>query len=141
MAKNKKDKKPKKSKEEKELDEFKKSFENTEKMISKRELIKRRALDIVFKDFVGKEFDKNGRKLKSKYKKASHKTREIRRLRSVVKFNDTIAAIFATLGYTLAYIEYLFYYTGDEVDIQNINASEFSNQMTNEQRGKLIMNA
>lgn len=107
-------------------------------MISKREFLKQEALNILFADYVEK--DENGEEIESKhFKKVSNKILEIRRLRKIIQFNDTIASILAVSGLFVSTVEYNYYYNGEEVNIQNLNATVYANEMTDDQAGQLIM--
>lgn len=107
-------------------------------LISKRDVLKNEALNILFRDF--SEKNENGEEIESKYyKKASNKILEIRRLRKIIQFNDTIAAILAISGLFISTVEYNYYYNGTEVNISNLNATVYANEMTDEKAGELIM--
>ena len=65
---------------------------------------------------IGVKDKEQGKKANGKGRQISHKMQEIRRLRRVIKFNDSIAALMSLLGYILASFEYEFYYEGKGVD-------------------------
>lgn len=112
--------------------------QNEDHIISKRDFLKREALNILFTDYVEK--DENGDEIELKhFKKASHKILEIRRLRKIIQFNDSVAAILAVAGLCVSTLEYNIYYNGDEINIKNLNATTYSNEMTDSQAGILIM--
>lgn len=115
--------------------------------VSKREILKQEALNIIFRDYVPKVKDSEGNTLEDEngdpivnsYNKVSYKVKAIRNLRTKIKWNDTIAAILAVGGLVLSNLEYEIYYTGEIINIDNLNATLFSNSMTPEQAGALVM--
>jgi hypothetical protein len=120
---------------------------NDDQPISKRDILKQEALNIIFRDYVPKVKDNDGNTLEDEkgdaivnsYSKVSYKVKAIRNLRTKIKWNDTIAAILAVAGLVLSNLEYEIYYTGEDINIDNLNATIYANQMTPEQAGALVM--
>lgn len=116
------------------------AHKNDEQPISKRDLLKQEALKIIFQDYVPKVMDSEGHTLEGgndvaiaqAFNKVSFKLKAIRNLRTKIKWNDSIAAILAVAGLVLSNLEYEIYYTGEEVNIDNLNATLYSNAMTAE---------
>lgn len=108
------------------------AVDQNSKLLSKQEILKRDAMRVIFKNFKEENVES--------YQRETHKTREIRKKRKAIKINDTIAALLAVFGLIISSFEYELYYTGNPINLDNLNATQYSGELTDDQSGQIIMN-